>query len=433
MGCGHKAYEKRAPSLLFSLPLRKKAAFLRGYLDGDGSVSLSDMRVACDSVSDGLLSDLELLFSNFGIFTKRYKYTKKPGPVVSDFYLRKGRAVPDFTITKLIIPSPFCISFYEQINFGLGRKKRILESLIKTQKRYSMKIDSDENFVYPKVVSIEKIGEDVSYCLNVEDHVVLANNLLIFNCDGDEACLMLLMDGLLNFSNAFLPEHRGGRQDEPLVLSTKIIPNEVDDMVFDMDIAFKYPLELYEAASKFKFPWDVKIDKVGFFLGTEKQYEGYGFTHDTSNINLGNLCSSYKLLPTMEEKVYGQMDLAKRIRSVDENDVARLILERHFIRDIKGNLRKFSTQQFRCVDCNEKFRRPPLQGSCIKCNGRLLFTVAEGSVVKYLEPSLSLIEKYKIPAYLKQTVELTKMRIESVFGKEADKQVGLGKWFKFKG
>jgi len=433
MGCGHKAYEKRAPSLLFSLPLRKKAAFLRGYLDGDGSVSLSDMRVACDSVSDGLLSDLELLFSNFGIFTKRYKYTKKPGPVVSDFYLRKGRAVPDFTITKLIIPSPFCISFYEQINFGLGRKKRILESLIKTQKRYSMKIDSDENFVYPKVVSIEKIGEDVSYCLNVEDHVVLANNLLIFNCDGDEACLMLLMDGLLNFSNAFLPEHRGGRQDEPLVLSTKIIPNEVDDMVFDMDIAFKYPLELYEAASKFKFPWDVKIDKVGFFLGTEKQYEGYGFTHDTSNINLGNLCSSYKLLPTMEEKVYGQMDLAKRIRSVDEDDVARLILERHFIRDIKGNLRKFSTQQFRCVDCNEKFRRPPLQGSCIKCNGRLLFTVAEGSVVKYLEPSLSLIEKYKIPAYLKQTVELTKMRIESVFGKEADKQVGLGKWFKFKG
>src|SRR3989344_5901990 len=107
-------------------------------------------------------------------------------------------------------------------------------------------------------------------------------------------------------------------------------------------------------------------------LVTEKQYEGYGFTHDTSNINLGNLCSSYKLLPTMEEKVYGQMDLAKRIRSVDEDDVARLILERHFIRDIKGNLRKFSTQQFRCVDCNEKFRRPPLQGSCIKCNGRLL-------------------------------------------------------------
>ncbi len=429
MGCGCKAYRKRAPSSLFNLPSKKKAAFLRGYLDGDGSVSLSDMRVTCDSVSEGLLSDLEFLFSNFGIFTKRYRYTKKPGSIVRNFYIKKGRAIPEFTITKLIIPLPFCISFYKQINFGLERKKKILETLMKTQKRYSMKINNDENFVYPKVVSMDKVGEEVSYCLNVENHVVLANNLLVFNCDGDEACVMLLMDGLLNFSNAYLPEHRGGRQDEPLVLSTRIIPNEVDDMVFDMDVAFRYPLEFYEAAQNFKFPWDVKIDKVGFFLGNERQYEGYGFTHDTSNINAGNLCSAYKLLPTMEEKVYGQMELAKIIRSVDEDDVARLVLERHFIRDIKGNLRKFSTQQFRCVSCNEKFRRPPLQGRCTKCNGRLLFTVAEGSVVKYLEPSLSLIEKYKLPPYLKQTVELTKMRIEGVFGKSIDKQVGLGKWF----
>ncbi len=258
----------------------------------------------------------------------------------------------------------------------------------------------------------------------------LFHSIMRRDLDGDEACVMLLMDGLLNFSNAYLPEHRGGKQDEPLVLSTRIIPNEVDDMVFDMDIAFKYPLEFYEAAQNFKYPWEVKIDKVGFFLGNEKQYQGYGFTHDTTNINFGNLCSAYKLLPTMEEKVYGQMDLARIIRSVDEDDVARLVLERHFIRDIKGNLRKFSTQQFRCVACNEKFRRPPLQGRCTKCNGRLLFTVAEGSVVKYLEPSLSLIEKYKVTPYLKQTIELTKMRIESVFGKSIDKQVGLGKWFK---
>ena len=39
--------------------LGKLACVLRGYFEGDGSVSLSDRRVSCDSVSEGLLSDLE--------------------------------------------------------------------------------------------------------------------------------------------------------------------------------------------------------------------------------------------------------------------------------------------------------------------------------------------------------------------------------------
>ena len=86
-------------------------------------------------------------------------------------------------------------------------------------------------------------------------------------------------------------------------------------------------------------------------------------------------------------------------------------------------------QQFRCVVCNEKYRRPPLAGKCLKCDGKLLFTIAEGSVVKYLESSLNLAKKYKLPAYLQQTLELTKQRIESVFGKDKDRQEGLVKWF----
>ena len=131
----------------------------------------------------------------------------------------------------------------------------------------------------------------------------------------------------------------------------------------------------------------------------------------------------------MQDKVRGQMKIAEKIRAVDEVDVARLIIERHFIRDIKGNLRKFSMQQFRCTKCNEKYRRPPLIGRCIKCGGNVIFTIAEGGIVKYLEPSIELAEKYALPPYLKQSLELTKKRIESVFGKEEDKQEGLIKWF----
>jgi DNA polymerase II large subunit len=225
-----------------------------------------------------------------------------------------------------------------------------------------------------------------------------------------------------------LPNTRGITQDAPLVLTGRLIPSEVDDMVFDMDIVDRYPLELYEAAEQYKNPWDVKIKKLGEVLNTEKQYEGMMFTHDTDNINGSVLCSAYKILPTMMDKVNGQMEVARKIRAVDENDVARLIIERHFLRDIKGNLRKFSQQSFRCVKCNEIYRRPPLTGIC-KCGGKLVFTISEGSITKYMDPAMFLADKYNLPPYLKQTLVLLKDRIESVFGKEEAKQTGLGKWF----
>ncbi len=257
----------------------------------------------------------------------------------------------------------------------------------------------------------------------------LFHSIMRRDCDGDEATVILLMDALLNFSPKLLSNHRGATQDEPLVLSSLIIPTEVDDMVFDMDIAWRYPIELYEAALEYKPASDIKIKTLKSELGKDGQYEGWGFTHDTDNFNFGVRCSCYKTLPTMQDKVQAQMNLCDKLRSVDVNDVARLVIERHFIRDIKGNLRKFSMQQFRCVSCNEKFRRPPLKGSCTKCNGKILFTISEGSVIKYLQPSLSLAERYQLPPYLKQTLYLSKQRIDLLFGKEKERQEGLGKWF----
>lgn len=249
------------------------------------------------------------------------------------------------------------------------------------------------------------------------------------DCDGDEACVILMLDAFLNFSKRYLPESRGSTMDTPLVLTSILTPSEVDDMAFDVDIPWSYPLELYEAALQYKPPWEVKIPQIKKHLGKPEQYEGMGFTHDLTNINYTVKCSAYKTLPSMQEKLTGQMDIADKLRSVNPTEVARLVIEKHFLKDTKGNLRKFSTQEFRCVVCNEKFRRPPLAGKCSKCNGKILFTISEGSVLKYLEPTISLAHKYNVSPYLKQTIELLKVRIESVFGKEAEKQTGLGAWF----
>lgn len=249
------------------------------------------------------------------------------------------------------------------------------------------------------------------------------------DCDGDEASLMLLGDVLLNFSREFLPSHRGGTQDAPLVLNAKIDAGEVDDQILDFEYVREYPLELYRAAEQKKHSSEVKINDVRTLLKEGKDpFVGAGFTHDTTNFNDGVACSSYKTLPTMQEKLKHQMELVEKLRSADTADTARLVIDRHFVRDMKGNLRNFSIQSFRCVACNEIVRRPPLDGVCPKCRGKLIFTVHEGGIKKYLEPALDLAKKYNLSSYMKQNLELVKRSIDSIFGKELEKQTGLGDW-----
>ncbi len=258
------------------------------------------------------------------------------------------------------------------------------------------------------------------------------------DCDGDEAAIMLLMDALLNFSRQYLPEKRGAKtMDSCLVLTSVLNPAEVDDQVHGMDVMWKYPLELYEAAEEMKAPWEVtfgedeqKIEQLAGRLGTELQYEQFGFTHHVDNFNKGVRCSAYKTQPSMAEKLLGQMEIAQKVRAVDMDDVAKLVIQKHFLKDIRGNLRKFSMQQFRCVKCNAKYRRPPLINRCTACAGKVIFTISEGSVVKYLGPSLLLAEKYDFSPYLKQTLDILKWNIDNVFGKEKEKQVDLANFMK---
>jgi DNA polymerase II large subunit len=251
------------------------------------------------------------------------------------------------------------------------------------------------------------------------------------DCDGDEAAIMLLGDVLLNFSRKCLPGHRGGTQDAPLVLNGKIDAGEVDDQILDFELTSEYPLELYQLAEQKKHSSELKsIPNVrGYLKDGRDPFVGIGHTHSTTNFNDGVLCSSYKFLETMQDKVNHQMRLVEKIRAVDTSDAARLIIDRHFLKDLKGNLRKFSMQGFRCVACNEIMRRPPLLGVCSKCGGKIIFTVNEGGIKKYLEPALNLAEKYNLSSYMKQNLQILKDNIDSIFGKELEKQKSIGDYF----
>ena len=245
--------------------------------------------------------------------------------------------------------------------------------------------------------------------------------------DGEETSIMLALEAFLNFSRDYLPDRRGARSmDAPLVISTILNSKEVDDEVYDLNINWKFPLELYVAAQEFKNPWDIKLKSIKDTIDSEEQYEGHGWTHPISNMNKGVLVSSYKFLPTMSEKLNGQMDLAKKIRAVDIEKVAELVINGHFIRDTKGNLRKFTMQRFRCVKCNTKYRRMPLSGICKSCkSNRIIYTISEGSIKKYLGKSLDLIEVDGVSEYVRATIKLLEKRIDSVFGRDPTKQIKL--------
>ena len=139
------------------------------------------------------------------------------------------------------------------------------------------------------------------------------------------------------------------------------------------------------------------------------------------------MISSYKTIGVTEEKINRQLDLAKKIIAVDEDDVAERILTTHLLPDMIGNLRSYSQQTFRCTKCGTKYRRLPLGGKCthefyskqakgrIRCNNKLILTVSEGSVRKYLGIAQTIAENYNISDYLKQRIEIMSKSIESMF------------------
>jgi DNA polymerase II large subunit len=247
------------------------------------------------------------------------------------------------------------------------------------------------------------------------------------DCDGDEDTIMLALDTLLNFSRVYLPAQIGGIMDAPILLIPFVNTKEVQRQAHDFDVDATYPLEFYQKTLEKAEARPVSsiMDVISHRLGTEAQFEGFNYTTPVSNINLGNANSSYKEFKSMIEKLNMQLALGEKIDAVDVKRVALKVLTTHFIRDIAGNLRAFSTQGFRCKSCNKKFRRLPLKGKCPFCGGKLTLTVYRGGIEKYLVAAQQLVDKYGLPNYYTQRMDLIKEEIASMFDNKKPKQASL--------
>lgn len=248
------------------------------------------------------------------------------------------------------------------------------------------------------------------------------------NCDGDEDGIILLLDGFLNFSKKYLPSTRGSKMDAPLVLVTRLNPLEVDDEAFNLDATTHYPVEFYEATLQGEKPsnFTKKIARIEDYLGTDYQFKHIPYTHSTTAAFDGAVQTSYKTIPSMKEKLDAQMKLAEIIDAIDAKFVATQVLNKHFIPDLVGNLRAFSSQGVYCSACKTKYRRVPLTGRCRnpKCPApdSLRIKVYAASVSKYLAYSQELIDKYELGTYMQDRLDRIKEGIYGLFPNQIKKK-----------
>jgi len=431
---GVLAHTKRVPQCIFDAPDRIAGAYLAGYFSGDGTADTQSARISATTVSQELKTDLVSLLTRLGITaTVNHLEPVALSDQFPEFYdeTDQSRSRPSY---ELYVSRDDAVRFADRVGFHLSEKDDRLQQQVRgrdTDSRHAYVFDggaSDYHLDPIQDVSYTESDVDHVYCLTVDEtHSLVADDLSVKQCDGDEDCVMLLMDGLLNFSKQFLPDQRGGQMDAPLVMSSRIDPAEIDDEAHNVDIMREYPKEFYEATRELADPEDVEeiMTIAESTLGTDEEYTGFDHTHDTTDIAAGPDLSAYKTLGSMEDKMDAQLDLSRKIRAVDETDVAERIIEYHFLPDLIGNLRAFSRQDVRCLDCGEKYRRMPLSGDCRECGGRVNLTVHEGSVNKYIETATRVADEFGCRTYTKQRLEVLDRSIKRVFENDNNKQSGI--------
>ncbi|MFX1376874.1 MAG: DNA-directed DNA polymerase II large subunit [Promethearchaeota archaeon] len=414
----NKARLKHIPAFLFKFPKQKLKYLLAAYFSGDGGLDICRKTVNCSSSSLRLIQDLDLLLLKFKIFSGLSQFSRN-----------------DSIEYKLRIRGVNVFKYRDEIGFISNRKAKTLENILDVKNVRQEPMHQKNRLIGIKNVEIIPSNKKFVYSLNADKyHTVLINdNIITHQCDGDEDGIMLLLDPLLNFSRHYLPNKIGGRMDATLVISSLLDPNEVESEAHNVDIMSCYPLAFYEATEIYAMPSEIEnvIDLVKHRLGTPKQFIDLGYNIPTENINEGPKTTAYKLYESMDEKIDAQLHLAKIIKAVDARKVAEKILSTHFNPDILGNLRKFSVQNFRCVKCNSKYRRPPLSsmGKCIKCGNKIILTVNRGGIEKYIPRAIKLCKNFNLDNYTIQRMELIEEYVESLTNNPKIKQHKLVDFF----
>jgi DNA polymerase II large subunit len=443
---GRNALNKRIPNFVFTLPRDLKLSLLEGIIDGDGSLIISTRALQIYTANQKLGEDYRLLLSSLG-FSSTILEVKgmRFGDALLYIYKELGKEPNSEGVLYQVKTNGFeTISLCKELRLHHPSKLSNLDAILKNNPpKSSQRKYLNSNLFLDKIKSIEIENKtENAYCVEIGDdssnhfdhNICLLNAPITGQCDGDEDGVVLLLDGFINFSKEYLPTTRGSKMDTPLVLVVTLNPNEVDDEAFNLDSMISYPLEFYKAASEFELPSTLgsKIHRVEQRLGKPEQYEGYSYSHPTSNISEGPKTSRYKDQELdIRAKLDLQLDLAKIIRAVESRSTALRILERHVLPDLMGNLRAFASQQVRCVTCNTKYRRVPLSGHCRNKDcpkSNIILTVPPKGVSKYYDICKRLVEDYDLGVYHENRLERIRIALDSHFPEKKRVTFDLSDW-----
>jgi len=430
--------EKIVPECILHAPRAVVLAFLRGFVAGDGSDTTDGnvTTVAFHTTSDDVKDGIVFLLHRLGIVANVSDKTDRDGNRQDIYTVTVSGGANDNPLHRildgeepyhprsLVVPIPDALVEIREMDIEdvkqpvpkyLTRRENVsLEQLREMVAELETRRLPDE--ARAKLDEIRPVVDgDLSY-LRVKN---------VERIDYDGYLYDLQVGGDPVFTANWLYAHNS--MDAPLVMSSRVDPSEIDDEAHNVDVMREYPREFYEATRELADPEAVEdvMTTAEETVGTDREYTGFDHTHDTSDIAAGPALSAYKTLGSMEDKMDAQLALARRIRAVDETDVAERIIEYHFLPDIIGNLRAFSRQDVRCLDCGRTYRRMPLTGDCRECGGQVTLTVHEGSVTKYVETGIEVAEAFGCREYTKQRLEILSQSIERIFEDDTNKQSGI--------
>jgi len=430
--------EKVIPDSILRGPRPIVRSFLEGFIAGDGSDSTDDnvTTVAFHTTSDDVKDGIVFLLHRLGLVANVSVRTEREGNRQDIYTVTVSGGASDNPLHRVLDEEePYHPkSLVVQIPDALMELREMdIEGVKQVIPKYLKRRDN---------VSLEKLGEMVEELEErslpaearerldecrplVEGDLSYLRVTDVERVDYDGYLYDLQVGGDPVFTANWLYAHNS--MDAPLVMSSRIDPAEIDDEAHNVDVMERYPLEFYEEAREM-----VETDEVEDVmtiaeesLGDDDEYAGFDHTHDTTDVHMGPALSAYKTLGSMEEKMDAQLNLSRKLRAVDETDVAERIIEFHFLPDLIGNLRAFSRQETRCLDCGEKYRRMPLTGDCRECGGDVNLTVHEGSVNKYMDTAKLVAEEFGARRYTKQRLEVLERSIERIFEDDTNKASSL--------
>ncbi|MFB6208867.1 MAG: DNA polymerase II large subunit [Candidatus Nanohaloarchaea archaeon] len=413
--------DKKIPSFVFGAATDRLEAFIEAYRSGDGSVYEDKGFSKLYTKSGEMASQLSLLLRKLGYKSS----TRKAGDTWEILYSEWNDKDPYWPLWEL---RDEVRSSLKKQGYSYEERKTYLSNDRKNQR---MKTASKGRVKRLHEEGVEELENVVQGEISVERVVEIEKVDY-----GDDYVYDLEVPGKQNFLCGPHPIFAHNTMDAPLILSTVLNADEIDDEAWMIETVEEYPVEFYEETQEYRKPWELNTDiEIGEDIVHSDNPFRHSYTHDTETVENAPVQSEYVTLDEMSEKTSAQLGLGEKLKAVDENKVAELLLNKHFIPDIKGNLRSFSSQEMRCVDCNEKFRRVPLTNQtiaptgkttaeCPECGGSVLLTISEGTIKKYMQPSKDIIESYEISPYVRQQILILNKTLKSLFGKQ-DRQSGL--------